>query len=120
MNYRAVEKNGKIYVEGLVDDGLLDSENAALDLVAACGEYRCDCLLLPFGALPEDFFQLKTGLAGRILLKFSNYRIHVAAVIDPDRARDGRFGEMVMESNQGNAFRVFEDHSQAEAWLFSL
>ena len=120
MNYRAIEKDGKTYIESLPGDGLLDSENAALDLVAACAEYRSNSLLLPAGMLPEAFFNLKTKLAGQVLLKFTNYRIHVAAIIDPDKAREGRFGEMVVEANQGNAFRVFEKQSQAEAWLLSL
>ncbi|MCE1253807.1 MAG: DUF4180 domain-containing protein [Anaerolineae bacterium] len=119
MNYRAVEKNEKIYVECLADGVLLDGEAAALDLVAGCMEYTCNRLLLPEGVLPDTFFQLKSGVAGQVLQKFVNYHMRVAAVIDPRMAREGRFGEMVLEANRGNQFRVFDDRAQAEDWLLA-
>jgi PadR family transcriptional regulator, regulatory protein AphA len=108
------------YIESLPGSDLLDSEQAALDLVAACGESNTFLLLLHAENLPDDFYNLRTGLAGNILQKFVNYHLHVAAVLTPDLANQGRFGEMVREANRGNQFNVFYDHASAERWLTSL
>ena len=120
MNYEILQRNGKQVLRCLEDGGILAGEPDALDLVAACGENQCRAVLLQESNFNEDFYNLRSGLAGAILLKFVNYRISVAAVLPLDRWRTGRFGEMVSESNRGRHFRVFEDAQAAEDWLFSL
>src|SRR5512138_1211866 len=108
MNYRLVETQTKPYIECLEDGWQVKSESDALDLVAACGEYRANRLLLHPENFPPDFFQLRTGLAGAVLLKLSNYRIKVAAVLTPDQVGEGRFQEMALEANRRNGeFHIF-------------
>jgi PadR family transcriptional regulator, regulatory protein AphA len=120
MNYQTVEQNGKTWVECLVEGGVLASEQDALELVAACGEAGTPCLLIPEGCLADAFFDLHTGLAGQVLLKFSTYRIISAAVISPEIARQGRFGEFAWETNRGNQFRVFSNSEEARTWLQTM
>jgi len=119
MNYQIFEKDGRTWVECLVDEGRLSSEQDALDLVGACGEAGSPLLLFPADCLSPDFFNLKTGLAGAVLLKFSNYRIVSAAVVPPEIAQLGRFGEFVLETNRGRQFRVFSNREEALAWLLA-
>ena len=119
MDTKLVEKNGRTYLECLPDEWQLASEQDALDLVAACGEYETERLLLHAASLPDTFYDLKTRLAGDAMLKFSNYRIRVAAIIPAERSSQGRFGEMVMETNRGNQFRVYPTREEAEQWLLS-
>ena len=114
---RLVEKDGITYVECLAGGGLIQAERDALDLAAACWEHQTARLLIHAASLSEDFYQLKTGLAGAVLQKFANYHIRAAAVIPAELAGQGRFGEMVLEANRGNQFRVFQDHAAAERWL---
>jgi PadR family transcriptional regulator, regulatory protein AphA len=120
LEYQLVNKEGRSYVDCLETSALLEDEAAALELVAACGEYRTGLLMLHAGNLPPAFYDLKSGLAGRVLLKFSNYWIKVAAVIPPELIQPGKFHEMVIETNRGNAFRVYADREEAERWLTSL
>lgn len=120
MNYEILDRDGKRVLRCLEDGGVVSGEPDALDLVAACGENQCRAILLHESNFHEDFFNLKSGLAGAILLKFVNYRISAAAILPLDRWRTGRFGEMVSESNRGRDFRVFEDGQAAQDWLFSL
>jgi hypothetical protein len=120
MNYRFVKKENTSYVECLPDGGTIASEADALDLVAACGEHQCHRLLMHASNLTPDFYDLHTGLAGAVLLKFSNYRIQAAVILTPELATQGRFGEMVLETNRGNQFRVFYDLPSAETWLAQL
>lgn len=118
MNYRLIEHARNHYIECLAGDGLIESEADALDLVAACGEHLAPRLLIFAESLPEVFFDLRSGLAGAVLQKFATYRVKVAAVLSPELANQGRFGEMVLEANRSNRmFHVFQEREQAEAWL---
>ena len=117
MEYQLVTKNSQAYVECLPGDGRLESEADALDLVAACGEHGTNLLMLHAENLTDDFYRLQSGLAGQVLLKFSNYRLRVAAVLTPELVNQGRFREMALETNRGNQFRIFYDRSSAEHWL---
>lgn len=118
MNYRLVEHAQNPYVECLPGGGRIEKENDALDLVAACGEYQTHRLLLYAENVAEDFFNLRSGLAGAVLQKFANYRIKTAAVLPPERVNPGRFGEMALEANRSNRlFHIFHAREQAEAWL---
>jgi len=119
MEYQLVNVPSQTYVECMPSQDQLASETDALDLVAACGEYRTNRLMLYAANLPEDFYQLKSGLAGNVLLKFSNYRLRVAAVLTPELVGQGRFREMALETNRGNQFRIFSDRQSAEDWLLS-
>lgn len=117
MNYRVIERNGASYVECFDGQVCLRDERDALDWVAVCGEQGAGRLMIHAANLTGDFFDLSTGVAGAILLKFSTYRIKLAAVLTPELAGQGRFREMVLETNRGNHFRVFYRREDAEAWL---
>ncbi len=117
MNYELITTPCGTYLNLLPGDGLLDSEASALDVVAACDEVGTERLLLHAENLPEAFYNLRTRLAGDILLKFSNYHIRVAAVLKPELVGQGRFQEMVLETNRGRNFRVFYEREAAEKWL---
>ncbi len=117
METQLVEINGVKIVECLPDGGVIASENDALDVVAACGEHETDRVLLNASNLAVDFLHLRTGLAGAVLLKFSNYRIRAAAVLTPKLVNQGHFRDFVLETNRGNAFHVFYDRELALKWL---
>ncbi|MCI8513894.1 MAG: DUF4180 domain-containing protein [Lachnospiraceae bacterium] len=60
---------------------------------------------------------MKTGLAGAVLNKFQIYHIRAALIVQDASLLDGRFGEMVMESNKGNEFRVYDSMQAAVEWM---
>lgn len=119
MNYNIIEKGVKKYIALESSDMPLQSEQDALDIISLSWEHEINMLLIHGEALSEDFFSLKTGVAGRMLQKFINYNIKVAAIIPSKIADTGRFGEMVLETNKGNAFRVFTAREEAENWLLN-
>jgi PadR family transcriptional regulator AphA len=119
MNYRIVENPNHPYVEMLGASAPIQGEREALEWVALCAENGTDRLLLNTDCLTDDFFHLSTGVAGAILLKFSNYRIKVAALSTPELVNQGKFRDMALETNRGSAFRIFYDHEKAEQWLTS-
>ncbi len=117
MNYKLVENNNTKYIEVFSCAKQLKTASDALDLVALCGENDTNLLMIHSEALSEDFFKLKTGVAGEILQKFINYAIK-AAIIIPDQSRlVVRFRELVSEANKGNQYRFFAISADAQKWL---
>ncbi|GEM44518.1 DUF4180 domain-containing protein [Deinococcus cellulosilyticus] len=117
MNHQVIEHKNQKYIEVTSSSPLLGSEQDALDLVALGMEQQTGLLLLHAEALSEDFFQLKTGVAGAMLQKFINYHMKTAVVLADQEGQHLRFREMVSEANKGQAFRVFETREAAENWL---
>jgi hypothetical protein len=99
---------------------LLDSPERALDLLSLCSEEGKQAAIIPDSCIPDSFLDLKTRLAGEILLKFTNYQFRAAAVISPGRIGNGKFREFMIETNRRDDFRVYSTRSQAEQWLISL
>lgn len=120
MNYKVVERNSRRYILCDSTDTPLGSEQDSLDLVAACGENDTNLILLHSGAISDDFFKLRTGLAGKVLQKFINYRIRAAVVLTNEQKITGKFKEVIAETSKGNDFRVFDRAEEAEKWLLSL
>jgi len=118
MDHKVKGDGERKYVEAATGY-LLSDEQEALDLAAFCWEHETQYLLLNHSNLPEAFFNLRTGLAGAVLQKFSNYRIRVAAVFEPEKI-SGRFSELVTELNRGRDFRVFAGKPEAEKWLLQI
>jgi len=116
--YLYVQGGESGYVECL-PPMIIASEKDILELVGFCGENRTERLLVHAENLAADFYDLHTKLAGEILLKLSNYRVVLAAVIPQEKIGDGHFAEMVLETNRGNEFRVFNTRDEAVAWLLT-
>lgn len=120
MNYRLVTSHNQTYLECLPDGDRLASEREALELVAACGENETARLMVHAASLVEDFYHIKTGLAGSILQKFNTYPIRCAMILNPKLVHLGHFRDMVIEANRGNQFHVFYDQEPAEQWLVGI
>ena len=65
-----------------MDEKIADAGTALDILMTAYYETNSSRLIINKSCLTEDFFGLRTGLAGDILQKFVNYRIKVAFVGD--------------------------------------
>ncbi len=94
----------------------------AADPVAAlvrCIEHGARALLLDADALPPAFFDLRTGMAGELVQKLTNYGVRMAAVVPDLSVRPPRFREFVREANAGKLFRFFATREEAVGWLES-
>jgi len=74
-----------------------------LDIMAT-SQYNSNCIgmILYKENLDESFFDLKTGLAGEILQKFSNYRFKIAIVGDFSHYTSKSLKDFIYECNKGN------------------
>lgn len=117
MNYQIRQIENKKYIELFSTTEPLSTENDALDLIALCWEHETSLLMIHQTALSQDFFKLKTKVAGNFIQKFINYSIKAVAIIPQETIQKGRIKEMAMETNKGNHFRMYESQEEAEKWL---
>jgi hypothetical protein len=80
----------------------LRSERDAVDLM--CEAQGSDLILIPAERLDDDFFRLRTGVAGAFLQKFVTYGRRVAILGDISRHIDGSpaLRDFVVEANRGD------------------
>lgn len=117
LNYRVVNKNNIKYIEFISESWKLSSEQDVVDCISICMENDVYTIMFPSNVLSEDFFKLKTRLAGMALQKFINYHVKIAVIIEGEESYNDRFKEMIMEANKGNDFRTFKNISDAEIWI---
>ncbi len=117
INFKLVEVEDLKYIEVYSCTEPIKTEQDALELIAVCGECGTNLLMLHSEAVSEDFYTLRTGVAGKVLQKFVNYYIKLALVVPDERFNTGKFKEMVSEPNRGNHFKVFTENQQAQKWL---
>jgi len=85
------------------------------DAIAAC--FGTDGLILTEDDLAQEFFDLRSGLAGELFQKFTNYKLRVAIVLpDPD-AYGERISELAYEHKAHNMIRFVRSIDEAETWL---
>lgn len=86
------------------DGPVLRGDRDVVDLIAAALQHGADLVLVPAGRLTDEFFTLRTGLAGEIVQKFVNYRLRLAIVGDISRhvAGSSALRDFVSEANRGN------------------
>ena len=116
MNYQVKQKSSKLYLLGEEGELMIGDEQDAIDLIALCGEAGADRMILFADNFSQEFFDLKTRLAGAVFQKFSNYRVKCAIVISPSLDK-GRFHEMLIEVNRQHAFHFFSKLEEAEDWI---
>ena len=85
------------------DGAKLKSERDALDLIGEAMSSGADLILVPVERLAEDFFSLKTGLAGQIMQKCVTYRRRLVILGDISQyvAGSRAFRDFVSEANRG-------------------
>lgn len=105
------------YVRCAAQSGPVSTEQDLLDLLTYCYEIESNRVLLDDAHLPPDFFSLKTGLAGAIFQKFSNYQVKAAIVTNLAAIQSERFKQLISECNKGNWIHFFSDIAKAEEWL---
>ena len=64
-----------------------------------------------------DFFDLRTGFAGEVLQKFTNYRARLAIVVADPAAYGSRFSELIYEHRTNRSVRFFGSEQLARQWL---
>jgi hypothetical protein len=74
-------------------------------------------LIVAESDLPAQFFDLKSGFAGELLQKLTNYRARVALVIPDPSAHGARFSELAAEHRSHGLIRFVASVPEARRWF---
>ena len=96
------ENHGLKIAEIASNEVIISTEQDALDLMANPKLSGSRKLILHKQNLAADFFELRTGLAGRILQKFINYQVQLGIVGDFENLKSESLKAFILESNRGN------------------
>ncbi len=78
----------------------ISSVQDVMDFFGDCYSHDCIGIIIHKNALHDDFFDLKTGLAGEILQKFATYSMKLAIVGDFSNIQSNSLKDFIRESNQ--------------------
>jgi Domain of unknown function (DUF4180) len=84
-----------------------------LDLLGNLYYQNFDKIIIYEKNITPEFFDLKTGIAGEILQKFSNYRVRLAIVGDFTKYQNKSFKDFVFESNKLGQINFVETITEA-------
>jgi hypothetical protein len=98
IRFHDTPKGAKI-AEITQESGLINSIDEMLDILANSWHNGCHGIILHEENLTRDFFDLKTGVAGEILQKYSNYRTKLAIIGDFSEIRSKSLRDFIRESN---------------------
>jgi hypothetical protein len=97
------ELHGMRSLECVPDGTKLRSDRDALDIIGKAFENRATLVVIPVECLDDEFFQLRTRIAGELIQKFVQYRRRLAIVgnISGFLAESSALRAFVNESNRG-------------------
>ena len=103
LSTKFYELHGVRVLECVPDGAKLQTYQDAVDLVGKSFEDRATLIVIPVECLDDDFFQLKTRIAGELIQKFVQYRRRLVIVGDISRylAESSALRAFVAESNRG-------------------
>jgi len=105
---------GNFKIAELISDlPIINSAEDGLDLVGNLYYQGFDSLLIQEKNITPAFFDLKNGIAGEILQKFSNYRIRLAIVGDFSKYPNKSINDFIYESNKGGQINFVKSVSEA-------
>jgi hypothetical protein len=119
MPERAYDLHGVRILELATEGPQLRSDRDAVEVISAALSHEARFLLIPAQRLADDFFHLKTRLAGEMLHRFSIYRFRVAIAGDISRHLEASdtFRDFVYEANRGSQVWFVADAGELETRL---
>ena len=99
INYHKGKKD-TIIAEILPEVDTIRSAEDLLDIMAEARYNDSGALIIYKSSLDSEFFNLRSGIAGEILQKFSNYRMKLAIVGEFNDITSRSLGDFIRESNR--------------------
>jgi hypothetical protein len=107
------EVNQQVIAEPDTKEMVIDEPQDALDLMASASYQGASSVILYETNLNPAFFDLRSGLAGEVMLKFTNYRMKLAVIGEFEKYRSKSLQAFIGESNRGNQFFFVPDREAA-------
>lgn len=97
----------------------LGSEQDAVDLLGEAFGHEATVVVVPADRVAEDFYQLRTKVAGDVVRKFQMYRVRLVILgdITARLAASDAFRSFVHEINKGSDIWFVQDNAELAAKL---
>jgi len=105
--------NDSKIAEVIADDIIIKNSQDGLDLLGTLYYQEFDKIIIYEKNITKDFFDLKNGIAGEILQKFSNYRLRLAIVGDFSQYSAKSIKDFIYESNKTGHINFVSSISEA-------
>ncbi|GAB4019649.1 DUF4180 domain-containing protein [Spirosoma koreense] len=114
MNVELQHLNGTIVAQLVSNDVIINDAQDALDFLANCAYQGATTIIIDRHNLAPDFFELRTGLAGEILQKFSTYDMKLTIVGDYSTVTSKSLRDFIYESNKMGRIRFVDSIGEAK------
>jgi hypothetical protein len=95
----------------------IDSLETAIDLVGNLTYEGYDGLIVSNANVHSNFFDLKTGFAGDILQKFSNYKLKLCIYGDFEQYTSKSLKDFILECNKGSYIHFGPTQKESMDWF---
>lgn len=107
-------QKGNVKIAEVLSEGkIIDTVDDGLSLLGDLYYQDFDKIIIHEKNVTPDFFDLKTGIAGEILQKFSNYRVRLAIVGDFSKYSNKSLKDFIYESNKGRQINFVDTQLEA-------
>ncbi len=113
MTVETHQINNSTIAEVLSEGIIINNSEDGLDLLGNIYFQGFDKVILQEENITPDFFDLKNGMAGEILQKFSNYRVRLAIIGDFSKYTGKSVNDFIYESNKGRQINFVNSQSEA-------
>jgi PadR family transcriptional regulator, regulatory protein AphA len=120
MKYTVKSTKEINYVHFNDSENKLETERNILDIITTLAENNTQFVLLDSETLSQNFLELKKGLLGTLLQKFTMYHIKSAIVIGDMNSLKSKFKESIDGSEKYDVLRLFTNAKDAEEWFLRL
>ena len=105
--------NGIIIAELDTKQTIINEVQDAVDLLGNASYLNATKVIIHESNLHPDFFNLKTGIAGEILQKFTNYRMQLAIIGDYSKYSSKSLKDFIFESNKHGRIMFLSSREEA-------
>jgi hypothetical protein len=114
MNSKSLVHNGKKVIIVKATQPIIKDVQSAIDFVSTIRyEHDCDRIALNKAGIVEEFFDLRTRMAGDIFQKFVNYQIKFAIIGNFSEYKSKALQDFIYETNKGNHIFFVADENEA-------
>ncbi|MGN7987783.1 DUF4180 domain-containing protein [Pedobacter sp. 22226] len=99
--------------EIISEEVIINNTEDGLDLLGNLYYQGFDKIMINKQNITPDFFDLKNGIAGEILQKFSNYRVSLAIIGDFSAFESKSIKDFIYESNKGKHINFLASIAEA-------
>lgn len=118
MNFKSIPSQTSAAIYMAQDGFLLSQVEDMVDLLGNAEYQGFSCILIHQKDLDPNFFDLKTGLAGEMLQKCSNYRKKIGIIGNFGEFKSNALRDFIRECNRHRQIVFAPDSEAALALLF--